>query len=85
MRHLEVLCSILNAPERSVGESNVLTCIIFGTSFFFCSVDATAEVPGLGRLVNHSKKRPNLKCKVFHIDGTARLFLVAIRDIEVTF
>ena len=47
----------------------------------FC-VDATKESGRLGRLVNHSCKRPNLVTKVATMDGGPRLVLVANQDID---
>ncbi|KAF1746600.1 hypothetical protein GCK72_023057 [Caenorhabditis remanei] len=46
-------------------------------------VDATAETPYKGRLVNHSKLRPNLKARAISIDGAVHLILVAKSKIEV--
>lgn len=45
-------------------------------------VDATAETPYLGRLVNHSAKRPNCVTKAVEVEGEPRLILVAMRDID---
>ncbi|PIC42089.1 hypothetical protein B9Z55_009278 [Caenorhabditis nigoni] len=46
-------------------------------------IDATAESPFKGRLINHSVLRPNLKTKVVEIDGRHHLIFVALREIEV--
>lgn len=48
----------------------------------FC-VDATAETGRLGRLVNHSRRKPNCKTKVIGINGIPRLILVASRNIGI--
>lgn len=48
----------------------------------FC-VDATAETGRLGRLVNHSRRRPNCKTKVLGINGLPRLILIASRNIAI--
>ena len=44
-------------------------------------VDAT-RAGRIGRLINHSRRQPNLKTKLFVVDGTPRLGLVAVADIE---
>ncbi|CDJ31562.1 SET domain-containing protein, putative [Eimeria mitis] len=51
------------------------------------SIDATEERIEFGpaRLINHSRKNPNLKPKAEAVDGDAndlRLFFVALRDIH---
>jgi len=46
-------------------------------------VDATKESPYLGRLVNHSARKPNLKTKVVEIKSTPHLVLIAKRHIDV--
>ena len=57
-------------------------------SFFFQAggqkwcVDATAESGRIGRLVNHSRKRPNARPEVFYLDDQPRLILVACRLIK---
>ncbi|CAD5116581.1 DgyrCDS5459 [Dimorphilus gyrociliatus] len=48
----------------------------------FC-VDATIETGRFGRLVNHSRKKPNCKTKVIGINGTPRLILIASRNIRI--
>ena len=54
----------------------------------FC-VDATEETPRLGRLLNHSKKNPNVVTKVKVVDNIPRLCLYAKKFIrpgeELTF
>ena len=51
----------------------------------FCSlsIDATKDNGRLGRLVNHSKKSPNVVTKVLEVDGHPYLCLMAARDVEV--
>lgn len=46
-------------------------------------MDATKESPYLGRLVNHSARKPNLKTKVIEIKSVPYLVLIAKRRIEV--
>lgn len=50
--------------------------------FFYCSIDATAESPYLGRLINHSVKG-NLTPRILGVGGTPRLYFYAARDINV--
>ena len=45
-------------------------------------IDATQETARLGRLVNHSRKAPNCVPKVFTLNNTPRVILVARQDIE---
>lgn len=45
-------------------------------------LDATEPTKRIGRLVNHSRKRPNCKMELFSFDKTPHLILTAIRDIE---
>lgn len=45
-------------------------------------IDATAESGRLGRLVNHSRVKPNLQTKVVIVNDIPRLILVAKKDIE---
>lgn len=50
----------------------------------FCySVDATKDNGRKGRLLNHSKKHPNVMTKVIEVDSHPYLCLVARRDIKV--
>lgn len=57
-------------------------------SFFFFSIDATAETGRLGRLVNHSRNG-NLITRTVSVDNKPRLILVAKETIlagtEVTY
>ncbi|XP_034252282.1 histone-lysine N-methyltransferase PR-Set7-like [Thrips palmi] len=46
-------------------------------------IDATAETPHLGRLVNHARGDENLKLQLFAVDGQPRVGLVAKQDIQV--
>lgn len=48
--------------------------------FLLCSVDATKS-GRIGRLINHSKLHPNLRTRLFIVDGTPRLGLCAIKGI----
>lgn len=45
-------------------------------------LDATEPTKRLGRLVNHSRKRPNCKMEIFPHKNKPYLILTAIRDIE---
>eukprot|EP00039_Didymoeca_costata_P018539 m.333896 g.333896 ORF g.333896 m.333896 type:complete len:269 (-) comp17241_c0_seq1:1033-1839(-) len=45
-------------------------------------VDATKS-GRIGRLINHSRKNPNLQTKLFVVDDVPHLGLVAIRDIDI--
>jgi SET domain-containing protein len=62
----------------------------FGSYMFFFEhagvthcIDATAERReyGVGRLINHSCKSPNLVVRKVVVDGVPRLALVALRDV----
>lgn len=46
-------------------------------------VDATAESEFYGRLVNHSRRRPNCVVKVVEVKGKPHLVLLALRDIDI--
>lgn len=48
-----------------------------------CSVDATREDPalGFGRLLNHSRTRPNLVPHKVVVDGVPHIVMVTSRDI----
>jgi len=45
-------------------------------------IDETEETGRLGRLLNHSRKHPNLDTKVIAVDGAPRLYMVAKVDIK---
>ena len=45
-------------------------------------IDGTAEDGTLGRLINHSRKKANIKMKVVLIDKQPRVVFVALRKIE---
>ncbi|CAH8850417.1 unnamed protein product [Trichobilharzia szidati] len=45
-------------------------------------VDATKETPRLGRLINHSRLKPNCVVKVIPVDGIPRLALFARKPIS---
>ena len=49
---------------------------------FIFSIDATIETGRYGRLVNHSRRTPNLMTKVIMNGKSPRLILVAKHDIE---
>ena len=44
-------------------------------------LDATKETHHLGRLLNHSRLKPNCETKVFNYRGTPHLIILAARDI----
>jgi len=46
-------------------------------------VDATKPTGRYGRLINHSRKAPNCKTKVFEYNGNPRLIFIALRDIDI--
>ena len=46
-------------------------------------VDATAETPFKGRLLNHSVLKPNLRPKVLDFESFICVGLFALRDIEI--
>jgi len=50
--------------------------------WFSWSIDATAESPYFGRLVNHSRVKPNCHTKVVEVRGQPHLVLLASRRIE---
>ena len=49
---------------------------------FIFSIDATEDTGRYGRLINHSRKAPNLKTKVIMIGKSPRLILTVKHDIE---
>ena len=55
---------------------------LFMNFHFIFSIDATAETGRYGRLVNHSRKTPNLLPTVIMNGESPRLLLIAKRDIE---
>ena len=69
------------AEAAAEGHQHVMCYMYFlkhgGTDW---SVDAT-KAGRIGRLINHSRKQPNLKTKLFVVDDVPRLGLVAIKDI----
>lgn len=48
----------------------------------FC-IDATEETDRLGRLINHSKSKPNCLTKIVEIQHRPHLVLIASRDIQI--
>ena len=44
-------------------------------------IDATEETEYMGRLINHSRKNPNLLTKVVEVDHLPHLTLIAKRDL----
>lgn len=69
--------------EKLLEKKKSNACFLY---FFSCDtrrlcIDATAEDGTWGRLVNHSRLRPNCRMVTLKIDGTPILALVASRDI----
>ena len=59
-------------------------CFIFDVQYkgeSLC-IDATFDDGRLGRLINHSRRSPNLKRKICLVDGRKRLVFYARRDIK---
>ena len=48
----------------------------------FC-IDATEPSENLGRMINHSRKKPNVKPKVIGIDGVPHIYFVCCCEISV--
>lgn len=48
----------------------------------FCSVDATKDDGRLGRLINHSKKTPNVVPQVLELNNAPHVYFSALVDIE---
>ncbi|GFO48018.1 histone-lysine N-methyltransferase [Plakobranchus ocellatus] len=72
------------AREEKYAENPEIGCYMY---YFKCGsqqfcVDATSESGKLGRLLNHSSKDGNCCTRSLEIKGTARLILVAKRDIH---
>ena len=44
-------------------------------------IDATVDDHRLGRLINHSRKKPNLKVNHVVIEGKSRIYFTALKDI----
>ena len=45
-------------------------------------IDATSESGKLGRLINHSKKTPNLRTRLFLVGAMPHLIFEALRDVK---
>uniref|UniRef100_T1G895 SET domain-containing protein n=1 Tax=Helobdella robusta TaxID=6412 RepID=T1G895_HELRO len=80
------LIEILIARER---ESKYNLSSAFGCYMYYFKhnnknycIDATAETGRLGRLVNHSRMKPNCKTKVVMVKNVPRLILVATKTIK---
>uniref|UniRef100_A0A914W6J2 [histone H4]-lysine(20) N-methyltransferase n=1 Tax=Plectus sambesii TaxID=2011161 RepID=A0A914W6J2_9BILA len=71
--------------EEEYSQDSSVGCYMYYFDYkgkHYC-VDATKESPYLGRLVNHSARKPNLKTKVIEIKSIPHLVLIAKRLIEV--
>ena len=49
---------------------------------YFCSVDATKEDNTLGRLINHSRTKPNIRSLIIDVDNTPHIIFYSMRDIK---
>ncbi|CAD5221294.1 unnamed protein product [Bursaphelenchus xylophilus] len=81
---------MLTAAEGKKREQEYARSTTIGSYMYFFQhrnqrlcVDATAETPYKGRLVNHSFLKPNLKSKVVELDNSIHLCLFAKRDIAI--
>lgn len=45
-------------------------------------MDATKEDSTLGRLINHSKTKPNIRSLIIDVDNTPHIIFYSIRDIK---
>ena len=48
----------------------------------FASIDATEESDRVGRLINHTRRSPNLSPRVEMVDGVPLVYFVATKDIH---
>ena len=78
---LDASCTTSNTMKNPIGWQSNSLCYCFNVYILF-SIDATKETKYLGRLVNHSRKRPNMKVKRLEVDGRPRIFFVAIENIR---
>lgn len=79
------LIDLDSAKKRELKyEQNQAGCYMYyfnWNSTIWC-VDATKPTGRLGRLINHSRKSPNCKTKIFEYQQRPHLIFIALRDIE---
>ncbi len=47
------------------------------------SVDATEDNGRMGRLLNHSRTKPNVKTQIHEVDNKPILYFIASKDISI--
>lgn len=57
-------------------------CGLFPVLCSYCSLDCTEDNGRLGRLLNHSKKSPNVQTSAIGVQGRPCLIFKALRDVE---
>ncbi|XP_015790160.1 histone-lysine N-methyltransferase set-1-like [Tetranychus urticae] len=79
---------LVKFSEAKIREKNYenehLGCYLYFFNFKgkrFC-IDATKPNDRIGRLINHSRKKPNLKTKIIDLDGKPRLIFISLREIS---
>ncbi|XP_015790022.1 histone-lysine N-methyltransferase set-1-like [Tetranychus urticae] len=79
---------LVKFSEAKIREKNYenehLGCYLYFFNFKgkrFC-IDATKPNDRIGRLINHSRKKPNLKTKILDLDGKPRLIFISLREIS---
>ncbi|ESO01447.1 hypothetical protein HELRODRAFT_82119, partial [Helobdella robusta] len=80
------LIELSTAREREgkYNHSSAVGCYMYYFKYKnknYC-IDATAETGRLGRLVNHSRLKPNCSTKVVVVENVPRLILVANKTIK---
>nr|XP_027199146.1 histone-lysine N-methyltransferase set-1-like [Dermatophagoides pteronyssinus] len=79
------LIDLDSAKKRELEyEQNQAGCYMYyfnWNSTIWC-VDATKPTDRLGRLINHSRKAPNCKTKIFEYKQRPHLIFIALRDIN---
>ena len=76
---------LIQIPKIVVSFADIKVCMILRmhtNTLNLHSVDATTDDRRKGRLLNHSKENFNVVSKVFTIDDTPRLCLLAARNID---
>lgn len=76
-----VLCEQIREVEYKAEDAGCYMYYFNWSSSVWC-VDATEPTGRLGRLINHSRKTPNCKTKLFIHNNRPHLIFVALRDIE---
>lgn len=80
-RHREQLYASAK-PVNSITADSCYMYFFEHKSKRFC-IDATEETDRLGRLINHSKSKPNCSTKIVEIQHRPHLVLIASRDIQI--